>query len=129
MKKEKNQVFYVSLLLTGGIAIWAVAFNGSFTCVSKAIYSFLTTEFGWLYLLAMLAFVIFIIGIACSKYGKLRLGPDDSKPEYKTASWFAMLFGAGMGVGLVFWGISEPVSHYMNPPGWKEALPRRRILP
>lgn len=117
MKKEKNQVFYVSLLLTGGIAIWAVAFNGSFTCVSKAIYSFLTTEFGWLYLLAMLAFVIFIIGIACSKYGKLRLGPDDSKPEYKTASWFAMLFGAGMGVGLVFWGISEPVSHYMNPPG------------
>ena len=74
MKKEKNQVFYVSLLLTGGIAIWAVAFNGSFTCVSNAIYSFLTTEFGWLYLLAMLAFVIFIIGIACSKYGKLRLG-------------------------------------------------------
>lgn len=117
MKKEKNQVFYISLLLTGGIAIWAVALNGSFTSTSNAIYSFLTTEFGWLYLLAMLAFVIFIIAIAFSRYGKLRLGPDDSRPEYKTTSWFAMLFGAGMGVGLVFWGISEPVSHYINPSG------------
>ena len=84
MKKEKNQVFCISLLLTGGIAIWAVALNGSFTYVSNAIYSFLTTEFGWLYLLAMLAFVIFIIAIAFSRYGKLRLGPDDSRPEYKT---------------------------------------------
>jgi len=105
------------MLLTGGIAIWAVALNDSFVYASNAIYAFLTEKFGWLYLLAMLVFVLFIIGIACSKYGKLRLGDDDSRPEYKTSSWFAMLFGAGMGVGLVFWGISEPVSHYINPMG------------
>ena len=114
-------MFYVSLLLTGGIAIWAVAFNGSFICVSNAIYSFLTTEFGWLYLLRYAGICHLHHCIACSKYGKLRLGPDDSKSRNirlrQSLSWFAMLFGAGMGVGLVFWGISEPVSHYMNPPG------------
>lgn len=117
MIRGKSCVFYISMLLTGGIAIWAVALNDSFVYASNAIYAFLTEKFGWLYLLAMLVFVLFIIGIACSKYGKLRLGDDDSRPEYKTSSWFAMLFGAGMGVGLVFWGISEPVSHYINPMG------------
>lgn len=63
----------------------------------------------------MLFFVVFVLLIAFSKWGKIRLGPDDSRPEYGTVSWFAMLFGAGMGVGLVFWGISEPVSHYIAP--------------
>ena len=110
-----NLVFRLSLLLTGGIALWAVAFNKSFTIVSDAIYNFLTKQFGWLYLAAMLFFVVFILLIAFSKWGKIRLGPDDSRPEYSTVSWFAMLFGAGMGVGLVFWGISEPVSHYITP--------------
>lgn len=110
-----NLVFRLSLLLTGGIALWAVAFNKSFTIVSDAIYNFLTKQFGWLYLAAMLFFVVFILLIAFSKWGKIRLGPDDSRPEYSTVSWFAMLFGAGMGVGLVFWGISEPVSHYIAP--------------
>ena len=110
-----NLVFRLSLLLTGGIALWAVAFNKSFTIVSDAIYNFLTKQFGWLYLAAMLFFVVFILLIAFSKWGEIRLGPDDSRPEYSTVSWFAMLFGAGMGVGLVFWGISEPVSHYIAP--------------
>ena len=115
MEKKNNNVFYVSLALCAIIAVWAVAFNESFTVVSNGIFSFLTVNFGWLYMLAMLFFVVFVIIIACSKYGKIRLGADDSRPEYSTVSWFAMLFGAGMGVGLVFWGISEPISHFMNP--------------
>jgi len=65
----------------------------------------------------MTAFVGFCIFIAFSKYGKIKLGPDDSKPEYNTISWFAMLFGAGMGVGLVFWGVAEPLSHFIAPMG------------
>ena len=125
-KMTKNTVFNISLLLTGGIALWAVGFNDSFTVVSNAIYTFLTKQFGWLYLVAMLFFVFFVLLIAVSKWGKIRLGPDDSRPEYSTVSWFAMLFGAGMGVGLVFWGISEPISHYIAPmagiePGTPEA--------
>lgn len=116
--KEKNagqQVFKLSLILTAAITLWAVAFNTSFTKVSDMVFAFLTEKFGCLYLLAMLFFVIFVVIIAFSKWGKIRLGPDDSRPEYSTLSWFAMLFGAGMGVGLVFWGISEPISHYISP--------------
>ena len=113
--KDKNQVFVVSLAITIIMAIWAVAFNANFTVVSNSAYSFLTNNFGWLYLMAMTAFVIFSVAIAFSKWGKIKLGPDDSKPEYSTVSWFAMLFGAGMGVGLVFWGISEPLAHFSNP--------------
>ncbi|MEG0370369.1 MAG: BCCT family transporter, partial [Hungatella sp.] len=106
MKKEKNLVYRISLILTMAIAIWAVLFNENFIKVSNGLYQFLTKDFGWLYLIAMLVFVVFVIVLACSKYGKIKLGENDSKPEYKTTSWFAMLFGAGMGVGLVFWGIS-----------------------
>ncbi len=126
MKKEKvgNLVFYVSLVLTGAIALWAVIGNESFSKVSDTVFGFLTSDFGWLYLLAMTFFVVFAIGIAFSKYGKIRLGSDDSRPEYKTISWFAMLFGAGMGVGLVFWGVAEPISHYINPkPGIESMSP------
>jgi len=120
-KKVDNTVFYISFVLVTVIAVWAVAFNASFTVVANAIFAFFTEKFAWLYMLVMTAFVIFIICIAFTKWGKIRLGPDDSRPEYKTVSWFAMLFGAGMGVGLVFYGIAEPVSHYVSPGAGIEA--------
>ena len=117
MKKsgEKQTVFYLSLIITAAIAIWALVGKESFTKVSDFVFNFFTQEFGWLYLIAMFGFVAFVVVLAFSKWGNIRLGPDDSKPEYNTVSWFAMLFGAGMGVGLVFWGISEPLSHYIAP--------------
>lgn len=125
--KEKctgKQVFYLSLIITAAIALWALAFHESFTNVSNTIFGFLTEKFGWLYLASMLFFVIFVVCIALSKWGNIRLGTDDSRPEYSTFSWFAMLFAAGMGVGLVFWGISEPISHYIAPmPGIDSATP------
>lgn len=114
-RKDLNIVFIVSLILTGGIAAWAVLGNENFTVVSDGVYAFLTNNFAWLYMVIMLAFVGYMIVIAASRWGKLRLGPDDSRPEYSTVSWFAMLFGAGMGVGLVFWGVAEPLSHYISP--------------
>ena len=117
MKKNefKNPVFLVSLILCAVMAVWAIAFNENFTVVSDAVFAFLTADFGWLYLVVMLAFVVFVLAIAFSRWGKIKLGPDDSKPEYSDISWFAMLFGCGMGVGLVFWGIAEPISHYVGP--------------
>lgn len=72
---------------------------------------------GWLYLLVIAVFVAFCLILAFGKYGRIRLGPDDSRPEYSTFSWFAMLFCAGMGVGLVFWDVSEPLSHFISPDG------------
>lgn len=67
-------------------------------------------------------FVLFLLIVAFSRFGKVRLGNDDDKPEYSTVSWFAMLFGAGMGVGLVFWGVAEPLSHYIAPMAGIEPL-------
>jgi len=74
-----------------------------------------------IYLWAELFFVIFVFAIAFSPWGKIRLGDDTDKPEYSTISWFAMLFAAGMGIGLVFWGIAEPLSHYVAPMGGIES--------
>ena len=126
LRRPGRSVFALSLLLTGGITLWALAFRPSFTAVSDAVFRFLTTHFDWLYMLAMVVFVVFAAVIACSRWGSIRLGDDGDRPEYSTLSWFAMLFGAGMGVGLVFWGISEPISHFVAPmsgiqPGSDEA--------
>lgn len=113
--KKNNLVFYIALIICALICIWAVGFNQSFTAASSAMFTFFTTDFGWLYCAAMLAFVFFAVFIAFSKWGKIRLGEDQEKPEYSTLSWFAMLFGCGMGVGLVFWGVAEPLSFYLRP--------------
>lgn len=122
-KKSGNPVFYVSLIIIALMAVWSVAFNASFTAVSDAAFTFLTTDFGWLYLLAMIVFLVFVVYIAFGKYGKIRLGGDDSRPEYRNITWFGLLFGCGMGVGLVFWGVAEPLTHYLNPGGMKGATP------
>lgn len=115
MKQKSSTVFIISLILCIAMVVWAIALNDSFTVAANAMFSFFTVDFAWLYLAAMLAMVIFVIVLAFSKYGNIKLGPDDSEPEYSTVSWFAMLFGCGMGVGLVFWGIAEPMAYYVGP--------------
>ena len=123
-KKGKNTVFYVSLIIVGIIAVWSVAFNDSFTVVANAAFKVLTTDFGWLYLISMIIFFGFIVYFAFGKYGKIRLGSDDSRPEYSNITWFGLLFGCGMGVGLVFWGVAEPLTYYLNPTDGIEAASR-----
>ncbi len=71
---------------------------------------------GWFFVLAVNLFLIFCLAIAFSKYGNIRLGGRDSKPEFKKMSWFAMLFSAGMGIGILFWSVGEPILHYVSPP-------------
>jgi glycine betaine transporter len=115
MKKEFNTIFVVSLIICVIIAVWAVGFNAAFTVAANAMFAFFTQKFGWLYLVAMIAFVVFAIFIAAGKWGNITLGEDGEKPEYSTLTWFAMLFGCGMGVGLVFWGVAEPISFYVSP--------------
>lgn len=126
MDKKNNgskTVFYVSLILVAAIAIWSVAFNDSFTVAANAVFSFLTNDFAWLYLVCMLVFLAFDVYVAFGRFGKIRLGGDDSRPEYKNLTWFGLLFGCGMGVGLVFYGVAEPLTHYLNPVGIKAATP------
>lgn len=114
-KSLKNPVFIISLILVVLIAIFGIGFSAQFSVVSNACFAFLTNDFGWLYLASVVIFVGFLLFVAFSKWGKIKLGPDDSVPEYSNLSWFAMLFGAGMGVGLVFWGAAEPLSHFVSP--------------
>ena len=81
-----------------------------------SIKDFITDKTGWLFILTVNLFILFCIYVGFSKYGKIRLGGNDAKPEFSTSAWFAMLFSAGMGIGLLFWGVAEPVSHYANSP-------------
>lgn len=126
-KQKSNSVFYISLAISLVIVAWGIVAQESFASFANNLLGFLTTNFGWAYLLSMLIFVLFAGFLAFSKYGNIKLGPDDSKPEFSTMSWFAMLFGAGMGIGLVFWGVAEPISHFVAPiagiePGTNEAM-------
>ena len=85
--------------------------------------NFVAEKFGWLYMLSVGIFTLFVLFLAVSPFGKFKLGPDQSKPSYSNLSWFAMLFSAGMGIGLMFFGVAEPVMHYVSPPiGDKESI-------
>ncbi|WDV46923.1 BCCT family transporter [Clostridiaceae bacterium M8S5] len=111
-QKKSNAVFYISLVVVFFIVVWGIGFPKHFEGVANNTFKFLTGNFGWLYLSVMSLFIVFSVWLGLSKYGKIKLGPDDSKPEYSFISWFAMLFSAGMGIGLVFWGVAEPLNHF-----------------
>lgn len=96
--------------------LWGALFPQALATSSQNVLDITTEKFGWFYLIATFFFLIFSLFLAFSRFGKIKLGADTDEPEYSGRSWFAMLFSAGMGIGLVFWGTAEPLSHYMNPP-------------
>ncbi|HCW94927.1 MAG TPA: choline transporter, partial [Pseudomonas sp.] len=81
-----------------------------------AVLAYITRSFGWFYMLSVAFFLIFIVGIALTKWGNIKLGPDHAEPQYSFPAWFAMLFSAGYGIALLFFGVAEPVLHYSTPP-------------
>jgi len=81
-----------------------------------AMQAWITTYFGWLYIVSMTGFLIFAIYLCFSRYGNIKLGKPDQKPEFSTLTWFSMLFSAGMGIGMLFWGVAEPLYHFNSPP-------------
>ena len=109
-------VFWVTIAITLAFVLWGVLSLQSFTDVLGAVVGFITRNLGWAYMLITSFFLVFVIFLACSRYGKIKLGGPDDKPEFSNFAWFAMLFQAGMGIGLVFWGVAEPVWHYGDPP-------------
>jgi glycine betaine transporter len=115
IKERGNEVFYISLIVVFSIVIWGITMPDNFSSIANGLFDYLTGNFAWLYLITMSLFVIFCIWAALSKHGKIKLGKPDEEPEFSTISWFAMLFSAGMGVGLVFWGMAEPLNHFVNP--------------
>lgn len=91
-------------------------FNDFANRTINTVLAWVTSTFGWYYLLAATLYMVFVIFIACSRYGEIKLGPKHSKPEFSLLSWSAMLFSAGIGIDLMFFSVAEPLSHYMQPP-------------
>ncbi len=114
-KKESNTVFIVSMVIALLLVAFSLFMSEGFASAANALFKFFTVDFGWLYMIVMFSFVVFCVILAFSRFGNVRLGKDEDRPEYSTFSWFAMLFSAGMGVGLVFWGVAEPLNHWLAP--------------
>ena len=120
-RDKKESTLDLRILIPGvavcfAFVIWCMLDSEHADASMSFIMAFLSEKFGWLYLIAVFAFVVFLLGLAFSKLGKVKLGRDDEEPEYKTSSWLFMMFSAGMGIGLVFWSVGEPMSLYLNPP-------------
>ncbi|WP_410346091.1 BCCT family transporter [Thioalkalivibrio sp.] len=109
-------VFTASAIMVVLFLGFGVAFPATASHVFEAIHSFITEYLGWGYLLVVTGFVVFLIWLGFSRYGSIRLGQPEDRPEFSYGAWFAMLFSAGMGIGLVFWSVAEPIMHYQNPP-------------
>jgi choline/glycine/proline betaine transport protein len=89
-----------------------------------SIHEWVTTNLGWFYIISLNIFLVFVVWLAFSRFGGIRLGPDDAEPDFSYFSWLTMLFSAGIGIGFVFFGVAEPLSHFaIDPPPWLEAKP------
>ena len=114
--RRPGWVFYLSLILLAGFVATGVFLPDQLASGAGRALGFTTDHFGWLYLFATTGFLVFCLSVALSDYGHIRLGADGETPEFPYATWLGMIFSAGMGVGLVFWGIAEPMTHYNQPP-------------
>lgn len=114
--KYKNSVFYISLILSLMLISVGVFIPDKLESFSNGSLGFIYNNLGWFILGSVFVFFIFCMYLGVSKFGHIRLGDDDDRPEYNTATWIGMLFSASIGISLVFWGIAEPVSYYIDPP-------------
>ncbi|MCH7342370.1 BCCT family transporter [Pelomonas sp. CA6] len=105
-----------SALVIGAVVVWGLLDPLGMGSFFEGALAQLTRKLGWLYLWVVLGLVLTCLGLAFSRLGRLKLGAEDEEPAFSRPAWFAMLFAAGMGIGLVFWGVAEPVSHYLRPP-------------
>lgn len=108
----KNPLLLIALALTGLVAVWGIFDTTGLAEFSAKMTGILFTSRGWFVMLSVSFLLILSIWLAFSPYGKIKLGKDEDQPEFSTISWLTMLFAAGMGVGLLFWGTAEPLSHF-----------------
>lgn len=132
-KKNKNlavnpPVFFIS----GGLLLLFLAFGTIQTETAKAVLpkvlDAVSTNFGWFYVLGVGFFVVFTGWLLFSRYAHIKLGDDDSTPDFNTLTWFSMLFSAGMGIGLLFYGVAEPMQLYASPPTGAGSTPEAARL-
>lgn len=109
-------VFIVSVVVLVAISAWTIFGTDSATSVLGSVTGWIGQWFGWFYILLATVIVVFVLYIALSRFGGLRLGPENSRPEFSTFAWVSMLFAAGIGTDLMFFAVAEPVTQYMYPP-------------
>ena len=114
--RVNRPVFITSALLIVGFIVFGSLFGELAGEVFSQLQSFITHRFRWLFIILMNVTVVFSLYIALSRYGDIRLGHQTEHPEYSLLSWFGMLFSAGIGIGLLYWGTAEPLYHFMSPP-------------
>ncbi|MDY0395827.1 BCCT family transporter [Virgibacillus halophilus] len=118
--KSVTRVFWYSLAICTVVVIWGALMPKRLALLTETVTSFISSRFGWYYLLIVFLMLIFCVYLIFSRFGKIKLGKEDDKPEFSLPTWFAMLFSAGMGMGLVFWTTAEPISHaFTQTPGAK----------
>lgn len=122
--KISKSIFWVSAVVALAFVFLAMIFPTEVNDTFRWLLNFTITNLGWFYLGAGMLFLVFCFALAFSKYGNIKLGKDDEEPEYSTKHWFAMLFSAGMGIGLVFWGVAEPINHLAAAPFAESGSPR-----
>ncbi|SDZ15606.1 choline/carnitine/betaine transport [Micromonospora pattaloongensis] len=98
------------------VVVWGVFGRGSLARFGAAGLDWVIGTFGWLFVVAADVFLVLAVVIALTRFGRIRLGADDDEPEFSTLAWIAMMFSAGMGIGLVFYAVAEPIQHYAAPP-------------
>ena len=126
--KPTTLVFNNSCFLALAFLVWGGMAPKNLAAITGAIQSTLLHNFGWLYVLGASGFLITAFCLIFSKFGDIPLGKDGDTPEFNLPTWFAMLFCAGMGIGLVFWGVAEPTSHFHTPPTGQGGTPEAARL-
>ena len=109
-------VFYGSAVLILALVLYSVIFPSHAQGLFSQVQAWIISNLSWLYILTVAIILLMVVLVALSRYGDIKLGPDHSEPDYSSLTWFAMLFSAGMGIGLMFFGVAEPVMHFISPP-------------
>lgn len=120
-------VFSASVSVTSLIVLWGVVAPANFQSVTNRLFNGAVANLSWFFLLAASIMLVVVVYLGMSRHGRIKLGKEEDEPEFSRPSWFAMMFQAGMGPAIIFWGLAEPLSHYVNvpfelaPPGTDEA--------
>ncbi|MFE0700289.1 BCCT family transporter [Streptomyces sp. NPDC058872] len=111
-----GKVIGIGVAAVAAVVGWAALGEDSFDSASSTALDWVLSNFAWLFVVAADVFLVLCVVIALSRFGRIRLGEDDAEPEFTNLAWIAMMFSAGMGIGLMFYGVGEPLTHFLNPP-------------
>jgi len=113
---KPGAVFRISVAIAALFVAWGVIAPDNLGAITGALMTAIARQLGWFYLTTVFCFLVFAIYLATGPFARMKLGKPDDEPDYSYFTWLAMLFSAGMGIGLVFWGVAEPLSHFSKPP-------------